>query len=136
MEDDEMYLNDDDLAKDNQLTIVDEALKQVLDSVIETAKKAKDCIDFNETTDASSNIAILAKYTDALLSLDSKEMDELSDEEQSERVDKILRSTTELTLSNIDDVIPDQEEDLDDDGDNSSSMTNDGNAADDSGIDF
>ena len=132
MEDDEFFVNDDELAADNQPTTVDSAKDKVLDYIIEVAKKIKDNIKFNETTDASSNISLLSKQVDALISLDSKELEGLSDEELYERVEKIQRSTTELTLSNIDDVLPKQEEDFDDSG-----ATNmNGDDDDDSGIDF
>ena len=133
MEDDEFFLNDDELAADNQLSIVDDAKLKVLNYIIKVATEAKDNIKFNETTDASSNISLLSKQMSALISLDSEELEELSDEELYERVEAILRSTTELTLSNIDDVLPKQEDDFDDSG---STNMNADDTDDDSGIDF
>lgn len=132
MEDDEFFINDDDLAADNQLSIVDDAKLKVLEYIIKVATEAKDNIKFNESTDASSNISLLSKQMSALISLDSEELEELSDEELYERVEAILRSTTELTLSNIDDVLPKQEDDFDDSGSTNMNADDD----DDSGIDF
>ena len=117
MEDDEFYLNDDELAEDNQMTIVDMAKKQVIDSIIKTANDIKVNLKFNERGDCSSNISILSSLTSSLIELDSAEINDLSDEELQAKIEEVLKKTTELTFANIDKVIKTEDDDEQDSGD-------------------
>jgi len=108
--DDDFFINDDELAEDNQLTIVDVAKKGLLQTMKETIDKMLVNLDFNESNNAMTNTRLLCGYMDSLLKLQEIDLsDNLSDEEISEAIDQVLRSTTELTLTNINDVIPDEE---------------------------
>jgi len=133
MEDDEFYLNDDDLAEDNQLTILDLAMEKVVDSIIKTASAIKTNIKFNEHGDRSSNINILSSLTSALIELDSEVVNDLSDEEVQQMIENVLKQTTELTFANIDKVIKDdddEEQTSNNDSDSFDDDTEDGSSLD------
>ena len=108
LDDEDFEFSDDDFAKDNQLTIIDEARKKVLDNIEKGAREAKLNLKFNETTDFRSNLNIITQNMSALVSLD--DIDEnLPEEEVQERIDKIIKMTTELTFANIDDVLKNED---------------------------
>lgn len=109
MDDEEFEFSDEEFAKDNQLTIIDEARKKLLDNIEKTAKEAKTNLKYNEASDFASNLNIISQNMSALISLD--DIDEnLPDEEVQERIDKIIKMTTELTFANIDDVLKNEDE--------------------------
>ena len=122
---DDFFLDDDDLAQDNQLTVIDNTRIRILDDIIDIAKKIKENINFNEETDARANIQILSRNLDWLLELTNVDINGRSDEELQEIVENVLSATTELTLENMNALLPDDE-----DGETVETMD------DDNGIDF
>lgn len=130
--DDEFVLNDSDLANDNKPTILDEARLKVLECVTETSNKMRDNIKYNEKSNYENNLKILVNYQARLMDVEELATQKLSDEEYSEKIDKIFNDTTELTFSNIDDIVKDQNVDIDGDGssDSSQDLTDDGSTPD------
>ena len=118
-EDDEYFLDDEDLAEDNRLTISDSARMDLLNSIIKSAQDMKDNLKFNEQSDAEHNLEMLTNYVDCLIKVSQVDLEDLSEEEAEELIDKILRSTTELTFKNIDEVLPDEEPETEMNDDNS-----------------
>lgn len=110
--DDDFFLNDDELAEDNQITIVDTARTKLLESIIKSSKDMIDNLKFNEQSEAESNTRLISSYVDSLLRLGAVDLSQLSEEEAEEEIDKILKSTTELTFSNMNDVLPEEEPEI------------------------
>ena len=109
--DDDFFINDDELAEDNQLTIVDTARIDLLKTMKKTADDMISNLQFNEKNEAMTNTRLLAGYMDSLIKLAEIELsDNLSDEEVAEEIDKVLKQTTELTFGNINDVLKDEGE--------------------------
>lgn len=109
-EDDDFFINDDELAEDNQETIIDISKTKLLDSLIKSANDMKGNLKFNEQSEAGSNLRMITSYVDSLLKLEQLDAEQFSDEEIEEEIDKILKSTTELTFGNINEVLPDEPE--------------------------
>lgn len=118
-EDDEYFLDDEELAEDNRLTISDSARMDLLNSIIKAAQDMKDNLKFNEQSDAEHNLEMITNYVDCLIKVSQVDLEDLSEEEAEELIDKILRSTTELTFNNIDEVLPDEEPEAEMNDDNS-----------------
>lgn len=113
MMDDDFFLNDDDLAADNQLSIVDEAKIKLAKEIEKVAKDLEENINYNEKSDSENNLRILSNHLTALISMFEIDTFNLSDEEVQERIDEVIKQTTQLTFANIDDVIPEMEESTD-----------------------
>lgn len=118
-DDDEYFLDDEELAEDNRLTISDSARMDLLNSIIKSAQDMKDNLKFNEQSDAEHNLEMITNYVDCLIKVSQVDLEDLSEEEAEELIDKILRSTTELTFNNIDEVLPDVEPEAEMNDDNS-----------------
>lgn len=118
-DDDEYFLDDEELAEDNRLTISDSARMDLLNSIIKSAQDMKDNLKFNEQSDAEHNLEMITNYVDCLIKVSQVDLEDLSEEEAEELIDKILRSTTELTFNNIDEVLPDEEPEAEMNDDNS-----------------
>ena len=118
-DDDEYFLDDEELAEDNRLTISDSARMDLLNSIIKSAQDMKDNLKFNEQSDAEHNLEMITNYVDCLIKVSQVDLEDLSEEEAEELIDKILRSTTELTFNNIDEVLPDEEPETEMNDDNS-----------------
>lgn len=118
-EDDDFFLDDEELAEDNRLTISDSARMDLLNSIIKSAQDMKDNLKFNEQSDAEHNLEMITNYVDCLIKVSQVDLEDLSEEEAEELIDKILRSTTELTFNNIDEVLPDEEPEAEMNDDNS-----------------
>lgn len=118
-EDDDFFLDDEELAEDNRLTISDSARMDLLNSIIKSAQDMKDNLKFNEQSDAEHNLEMITNYVDCLIKVSQVDIEDLSEEEAEELIDKILRSTTELTFNNIDEVLPDEEPEAEMNDDNS-----------------
>lgn len=108
-DDDEFFVNDDELAEDNQPTLVDSAILDLLKSIKECVTKMEEHIRFNEHSELTAQSAIVAGYVDSLLKLNSIDVSGLSEEEVYEEIDNVLKSTTELTFSNMNDILPEEE---------------------------
>jgi len=133
-EDDEFYLDDNELAQENSLSQVGLAKTQVLNCLEKAVKELKDNIKFNEKQEQEANLQLISNYTSALISLVEVENDpSTSDEEVAEYIKQILSQTTELSFSNMNEVLsnhPGVETE-------ESGTTNiDNDAADDSALDF
>lgn len=118
-DDDDFFLDDEELAEDNRLTISDSARMDLLNSIIKSAQDMKDNLKFNEQSDAEHNLEMITNYVDCLIKVSQVDLEDLSEEEAEELIDKILRSTTELTFNNIDEVLPDEEPEAEMNDDNS-----------------
>lgn len=108
--DDDFFLDDDEFAEDNQVSLVDSAKIRLLNSIKETCDNMLDSIKFNEPSEVESHTRILAGYVDHIITLSSINVNGLSEEEIYEEIDKVMTSTTTLTFGNINEILPDEEE--------------------------
>lgn len=113
MFEDDFFINDNDLASDNQPTLIDQAKMDLLNTIIEKANSMKESLILKETSEAENLLTVLSRYFDALIKLSELDITD-SNEELSEEIEKIINdivvSTTKITLSNIDTVLPKVEE--------------------------
>ena len=101
--------NDDELAEDNQPTLVDSAIPWSLNLLKTLKAKMEDHIRFNEASEVLAQTEIMAGYMDSLIKLNTIDIEGLSDEEVYEEIDKVLKSTTELTFANMNEILPEEE---------------------------
>lgn len=121
---DDFFLDDDELAEDNQLSLVDSARLNLLESIKKSCEDMIENLKFNEQSEAFNNTRIIAGYVDSLINLGSIEINNLSEEEIYDEIEKVMTATTTLTFGNINEILPDEEEttnnmsaDSDDDAD-------------------
>lgn len=127
--DDDFFLDDSELAQDNQMTIVDDAIYKSLDSMEKAITELKNNLKFNEQVDAMASLKILSMHLDSAIRLARIDEDNLSEEEVQEEIENVIKQTTELTFANINTVLPDEPDDSID-----MSTLNPGDI--DSGLDF
>ena len=122
-EDDDFFINEDELAAENQLNLVDNAKSDILGRLEELMKTLKENIKFRERADFDANLKIVLSQFDVLLKLHSADASGMDDEEQLELIKEAQKLTTELSYDNIDDFVEKDEEedtvsnDIDDIGD-------------------
>lgn len=104
MSDDDFFLNDDELAADNQPSIVQLAEDKVLSAMLETIKDMKNSIKLNESSECHKDIEKINNYSAILAALDAISDANLSDEEIEEKVNEALKTSTEITFSNMDNI--------------------------------
>ena len=107
--DEDFFMNDDELAEDNQPTLVDSAILDLLKSIEDCTSKMRDHIRFNERSEVLAQTDIMAGYMDSLIKLNTIDIEGLSEEEVYEEIDKVLKSTTELTFANMNEILPEEE---------------------------
>lgn len=134
MELDDFFLEDDDFAEENELTILDSAELDVLKCLKETVEKIETNIKFKEESEETYNLTVLGNYMDRLTMIYNTKGSNQSKEELEETLKEITRITTPLTFSNIDKVLPDENEEDHDKNDSAPNITDSGN--DGAGIDW
>ena len=113
LDDEDFEFSDDDFAKDNQLTIIDDARRKILDNIEKGAAEAKLNLKYNEVANFQANLNIITRNMTALVSLD--DIDEnLPEEEIQEKIDDIIKMTTELTFTNIDSILKSEDDEAGD----------------------
>jgi hypothetical protein len=108
-EDGDFYIDDDELAEDNQMSLVDDAILKAVTSMEKALNDLKNNLKFNEQNDARHNLRILSMHLDSAIQLSRIEEDELSEEEVYEAIENVIKQTTELTFSNMDELLPKEE---------------------------
>ena len=126
MFEDDFFINDNDLASDNQPTLIDQAKMDLLNTIIEKANSMKESLILKETSEADNLLVVLSRYFDALIKLSELDITD-SNEELSEEIEKIINdivvSTTKITLSNIDTVLPKVDENNEDESNNDTPLS-------------
>lgn len=107
---DDFFLDDDELAEDNQLSLVDSARLNLLESIKKSCEDMIENLKFNEQSEAFNNTRIISGYVDSLINLGSIEVNNLSEEEIYDEIEKVMTATTTLTFGNINEILPDDEE--------------------------
>lgn len=108
---DDFFINDDELAADHQLTLLDEAKIRVLNRIEELTKECKVNLELSEFGDYENNMHIISSQVSILIELQAVDTENMSDEDMEEVIDRAFKSTTEITFANLNEIIPDQEED-------------------------
>lgn len=121
-EDDDFFLDGDELDMENNLTVIDNAKKEVLEHIEKLSNEMKMNLKFGEIVDYNNNLMAISRELDILIKLSSVEDQNLTDEEQLDIIKQAQRMTTELTFKNIDDFI---EKDENNNEDVSSNNSND-----------
>ena len=126
MFEDDFFINDNDLVSDNQPTLIDQAKMDLLNTIIEKANSMKESLILKETSEADNLLVVLSRYFDALIKLSELDITD-SNEELSEEIEKIINdivvSTTKITLSNIDTVLPKVDENNEDESNNDTPLS-------------
>ena len=126
MDFDDFELNPDDFDADAELTAVDEAKLKVIEAIRKYTNLIEENIKFQEKGEYKTNFRVLSRYISAMVELNMLESggvempvgDEdaepcrpaLSDEEILEKIDEIERSITEISINDLRQVKPDEEE--------------------------
>jgi hypothetical protein len=99
--DDDFELNYDELNDESRMTVAEDAMMKVLESIEVTIKKAKDNLEYCERTEFVSNFSVISRYVGAIV-----EIQKLSDPEYLQMIgmtelteDEILEKIEEITLS-------------------------------------
>lgn len=121
---DDFFINDDELAADHQLTLLDEAKIKCLERIIAIANECKLNLELSEKGNFSNNLGIVSSQVSILIDLQAADEENLSDEEMEEVIDRAFKSTTEITFANLNEIIPEENdsvnvEDSSDEDDNS-----------------
>jgi len=124
---DDFFINDDELAADHQLTLLDEAKIKVLDYIIKLAQEMKSNLEFSEIGNYEANFSSVSSQFGILsdLSVDTSGM---SDDDMEEIIENAFKKSTEITYSNMGNLLSEEE-------DTSISINPSDNIADD-GTDF
>jgi len=130
----DFFLDGDGLENDAQLSIVDNAKLKVLETLKKVSQEAIDDLKMNDHASASSKAEMISSYTSLLLSLENIDEANMPLSQQKELIDEVMKQTTELTLSNLDEVLKNVI-DEDDNTNGSSTGSFDGNDG-DAGLDF
>ena len=107
---DDFFINDDELAADHQLTLLDEAKIKCLDRIIAITNECKLNLELSERGNFSNNLGILSSQISILIDLQAADEENLSDEEMEEIIDRAFKSTTEITFANLNEIIPDDDD--------------------------
>lgn len=110
-DDGDFFIDDDELAEDNQMSVVDDAIMKSLDAMEKVIADMKNNLKFNEQQDARHNLRILTMHLDSAIRLSEIDEKGLSDEEVFEEIEKVIKQTTQLTFSNMNDLLPQEEPD-------------------------
>lgn len=119
-EDDDFFLDGDELDMENNLTVIDNAKKEVLEHIEKLSNEMKMNLKFGEIVDYNNNLMAISRELDILIKLSSVEDQNLTDEEQLDIIKQAQRMTTELTFKNIDDFIEKDENNNEDVSSNNS----------------
>lgn len=106
MDDDDMFLNDDDFDDDTKMSKLDEAKIKLANYMITNLQALIESLQYNERANARTKLDIVTQSYGELLELfklDDKS--DLSEEEMSTIIKKIDASTKVMTMANQDDIL-------------------------------
>ena len=66
---DDFYIDDNELAEDNQMSLVDDAILKAVNSMEKVLNDLKNNLKFNEQNDARHNLRILSMHLDSAIQL-------------------------------------------------------------------
>ena len=104
MDFEDFSFSDDNFAKDNKLSKIDEARMSVAEKIEDTSKKYIDALKYGEHSNALSLFDTLCSDINILIELESIDVS-ASDEEIEAAIEKAKISSTKLTLSNMNDTL-------------------------------
>lgn len=110
-EDDDFFLNEEELDAENQLTVIEKAQQDILSHMETLVGDLKLNLKFGEHSDFGNNLVAISRELDVLIKLTTADRDNLSDEEQLEIIKEAQKMSTELTFNNIDEFVEKDEED-------------------------
>lgn len=131
----DFFLDGDGLENDVQLSIVDNAKKQVLEALEKITHESLTDLKVNDRSSVSAKIELISSYTSLLIRLDGIDEANTPINEQQEIIEEVLKQTTEITLSNMDEVLKSVIDEDDDNVNGSSTGSFDGDDG-NSGLDF
>lgn len=107
---DDFFIDDNELAEDNQMSLVDDAICKSIDAMEKVIKDLRSNLIFNEQKDARNNLRLLSMHLDAAIQLAGIDESELSEEEVYDKIEAVIKQTTELTFTNMNDLLPKEED--------------------------
>ena len=108
-DDGDFFIDDNELAEDNQMSMVDDAIMKSLNAMEKAIADMKQNLQFNEASDARHNLRIISMHLDSAIRLSDIDSEGLSEEEVFEEIEKVIKQTTQLTFSNMNDILPQEE---------------------------
>lgn len=105
MEDEDFFIDNDDLTSDEQLDIIEATMLKLAETLEATSKELCLNLKLKEGSDAEASLSIISGIVSKLVNLQGINTDDLSDEEVEEVVEEALKCTTELTFNNINNVL-------------------------------
>lgn len=103
MNDDEFYIDDDDLNSDFELNAFEKEKFNVLSVIRETVDKIEENIKFRETSEEQKNFEILAGYVSCFIEINNLAKGNLPQAEALGRLKNIESAVKELNFDDIDD---------------------------------
>lgn len=107
-DDEEFFINDDELAADHQLTLLDEAKVNVLNYVTKLSEELKSNLEYSEIGNYQANLEILSAQIGILIELESVDDTNMSDEEMQDIIERAMNKSTEITYANMSDILPEE----------------------------
>lgn len=108
--DEEFFINDDELAADHQLTLLDEAKVNVLNYINTLSGELKSNLEYSEIGNYQANLEILSAQVGILIELESVDDSNMSEEEMQDIIERAMNKSTEITYANFNDILPENEE--------------------------
>ena len=105
MEDEDFFIDNDDLASDEQLDVIESTMLKLAETLEATSKELCLNLKLKEGNDADASLSIISGIVSKLVALQGINVSNLSEEEVEEIVEEALKSTTELTFNNINNVL-------------------------------
>jgi hypothetical protein len=123
MNDDEFFLDGDELNSEHQLSITDTTKIKLLETIVKKASEAIDNIKHFELSEYKANLSNVNRYVGAIIEVEQLAQDsEVSEEELVEMLEKIELTAKELSFTDLKEIekkkkLAQKETDGDNDGD-------------------
>jgi hypothetical protein len=102
MNDDEFFINDDELNAEGQLSIADKEKIKVLETMNKKISEAIENLKYSEKEEFRASFAVIARYVGAILDIEGLEQNpEISEEQLLEAIEKIELSVKELSFQDL-----------------------------------
>lgn len=111
MEDEDYFMNDDDLAAETQISLADKEKIKILENMKKKIDEAIENLEYSEKTEYISNFSIISRYVSAIIRIESLESDtDIAEEELLEEIEKIEITVKELSFQDLRDIEKSNEE--------------------------
>lgn len=111
MDNEDYFMNDDDLAAETQVSKADKEKIKILENMKKKIDEAIENLEYSEKTEYISNFSIISRYVSAIVRIESLESNpEFTEEELLEEIEKIEITVKELSFQDLRDIEKNNEE--------------------------